>query len=286
MHVTIAAALHHARQQLTNVSDTPQVDARRILASVLQKSPTWLLAHMDAELADEQHIQFETYVAEYATGRPLPYILGEWPFYNWTFRVTEDVLIPRPETEELVARAAEWLNAQCIDYPVIIDVGAGSGAIAISLALLFPKATVYALDISSAAVALTQQNAQRLKANNVQCLQSNLLAAVSDNVQADLVVANLPYIGTDIVKTLDVARWEPMLALDGGLDGLRAIRQLLIELPCVATTASGIFLEIGADQGGFFQSIRSKYASVSVYKDLSGRDRIVSLTLQESAICP
>jgi release factor glutamine methyltransferase len=276
--ITIAATLHTIRQQLMGHSDSPAVDARRLLGYVLERPSAWLLAHGDNCMPEDALQQLEALVTEYQTGRPLPYILGAWQFCQWEFIVTEDVLIPRPETEELVIHAADWLRTQANPAPTIVDVGTGSGAIAIALALMFPAATVYALDISPQALAVAQDNATRLGAKNVHLLESDLLTALPTTVSADIIVANLPYIDSATLSTLSVSRWEPRLALDGGADGLRDIRRLLDQLPGVARPQTQVLLEIGADQGNFFQTQHGDYAALRVYRDLSGRDRIVSLT--------
>lgn len=279
MAPSIAAALHTTRQQLAAYSDTPQVDARRLLGHVLGRSASWLLAHSNDWLETTANDQLQALVQAYQQGRPLPYILGSWQFCEWEFVVNEAVLIPRPETEELVMQAGAWLREQPNPAPTIVDVGTGSGAIALSLALMFPAATVYALDISPAALAVAYQNAERLQAANVRFLESDLLTNLPDGLDIDLIVANLPYIDTPTLQNLAVARWEPQLALDGGADGLDDIRRLLAQLPDRASTQTQVLLEIGADQGAFFRMQHGAYSSLTVYKDLSGRDRIVSLTL-------
>lgn len=278
---TVAQALTYARTTLADVSDTPNVESRHLLGHVLGKSTTWLMTYPDHLLEDKQHTQFLNLLGRRVAGTPLAYVLGRWSFYQWEFVVNEHVLIPRPETEELVRLASEYLKVSGNTAPTIVDVGTGSGIIAISLALLFPAAKVIATDISSDALAVARENAQRLQARNVEFIEGNLLEPLSVNLQVDMIVANLPYIDTDVVKGLDVWKWEPHIALDGGPAGLRDIRQLLQQAPTILNASGIIWLEIGIDQGEFFLEIQHPYHQAAVYPDLTGRDRIVSLQLQE-----
>ena len=281
---TIGVLLRAAQQLLQNVSDAPQQEARYLLSLVLGQSTAWLLAHDDEMLSDAQFVQWEDYIQQRITGKPLAYIAGKQAFYHWDFGVSEAVLIPRQETEELVERAYQWAQIQAGPL-TIVDVGTGSGAIAISLALLLPEARVLATDISADALVKARKNAVRLSAKNVQFFEGNLLSALPAKTRIDLLVANLPYIAHEDLAALAVTKWEPALALDGGQDGLVLIRQLLEQAPPFLCPNSQIMLEIGADQGDFFRELSSKFAAVEVHQDLAGRDRMVMIQPMETHPC-
>ncbi|NDJ86206.1 MAG: peptide chain release factor N(5)-glutamine methyltransferase [Chloroflexi bacterium] len=285
--VVIREALAAARQQLHTISEAAAYEARLMLEYVTQKPAAWLLAHDDARLTDAQTRQFQLAVQKRASGYPAAYILGYRGFYHWDFEVSPDVLIPRPETELLVERVAASIQGS--DYtnrpPTIVDVGTGSGIIAISLALLFPEAVVWATDISAAALSVARRNAERLGARHINFAVGHLLRDLPDTVQPDVVVANLPYIPRELLTTLDVARWEPMTALDGGADGLTLIRELLESVRDRPSYGNLLALEIGADQGAAIQRLVQDSmpdATLTIYPDLAKLDRIAMIQRSES----
>lgn len=286
MSRSIGDALQQAAIRLQAISDIPQREARWLLGDVLGQSDAWLRAHTNDVLTDEAWQQFDSWLLSRATGYPLPYILGKWRFYQWDFVVTEDVLIPRPETEQLVEMAYRWAQQQSNPLLQIVDVGTGSGAIAVSLAKLLPKAEIVGIDVSHQALQIARHNAQRLDAENCNFVQSNLLRALAPSQTIDLVVANLPYINTDDLSTLDVARHEPHLALDGGPDGLDVIRQLLDQLPYYLAQKGVCMLEIGAAQGTAFRHwAQDTPFKMCVKQDFAGRDRFVIVKLEQDTSC-
>jgi len=287
MMVTIGQALADARTQLSEVSESPQLEARLFLSEILQQSTAWLFSHPEVELSPDQSQQFIAMISQRATGYPVAYILGKRGFYHWDFRVSPDVLIPRPETELLVEKAAAWAkNHASEDQGLkIVDVGTGSGIIAIALAQLLPQSDVIAIDISPKALAVAQNNAAQLQTPNIHFLNGNLLEPLSPNTPIDLITANLPYIPTDELKTLSVSRWEPQLALDGGADGLLLIQQLLQQSLHYLKVGGSIVLEIGADQGFAVTQLAYKIfpnAELNVYQDLAGFDRVVIIDNRET----
>lgn len=275
--LTIGEALQQATTRLSSISDAPQREARWLLGHVVGQSSAWLLAHSQDALSGELWGQFSTRLARRETGYPLPYILGTWSFFRWEFVVNEHVLIPRPETEQLVELVYQLANPQNTKVPLqIVDVGTGSGAIAISLAKLLPTASVIGVDVSHEALKIARLNAERLGASNVRFLHSNLLSNIDTGNVIDIVVANLPYIATGDLAQLDVARYEPQLALDGGPDGLDLIRRLLDQLPAVLAQNGVCVLEIGADQGDAFKHWTTHpQFNLEVRQDYAGRDRFV-----------
>ena len=275
---TVGELLHQARGLLFDCSETPALEAQLLLGKVLSAERTWLLAHPEAEVAGDAAAHFEELIRHRLKGSPLPYLLGEWAFYGRSFIVSPAVLIPRPETEQLV----EIARAHCAKRthpPAILDVGTGSGCIAISLALAFPQADVTAVDVSPEALAVAVKNGQRHQANNIRWLQSDLLSGIpADRFPMDLICANLPYIPMETWAGLDVARAEPRLALDGGPDGLRLIESLLQQARGRIHPDGMILLEIENTQGQSASAAARRafpQANVEVIKDLAGHDRLV-----------
>lgn len=282
---TVGEALALARQHLMSISETSILEARILLSHVVGQSPTWLFAHPEASLTPEQEAAYQHLIQQRQQGHPVAYLIGRREFYQWEFAVNDHVLIPRPETELLVEKAVAWLNARTTPDSnlCVVDVGTGSGIIAISIALLCPTATVYATDISPDALVIAQSNAHRLGAS-VQFAQGDLLIPA----QADLIVANLPYIARDELSALAVAQFEPHLALDGGPDGLDLIRRLLHQIPQYWRPKGCILLEIGANQGAAARELASNLlggVTISLYQDLAGLDRIVEINYDSGDAC-
>ncbi|PJF45135.1 MAG: peptide chain release factor N(5)-glutamine methyltransferase [Phototrophicales bacterium] len=277
MPISIREALQEAALRLQSVSHIPLREARWLLADILGQSEAWLHDHAADMLPTQAQLRFNEWVARRAIGYPLPYILGKWSFYWWDFSVNEHVLIPRPETEQLVERAYQWaLQQSPLKNLRIVDVGTGSGVIALSLAKLLPQAAVFGVDVSYPALQVACLNAQQLAITNCRFIQGDLLSSFGLERPLDLVVANLPYIPSDDLKTLDVARYEPRTALDGGVDGLEYIRQLLEQLPTRLAQSGVCMLEIGAEQGKIFRRWSDHpYFIFDVQQDLVGRDRFV-----------
>ena len=281
---TIGEALTTARQRLTPISETAALDARLLLSFVIDQPTVWLYAHSDSPLTSEQAEKYTHLIEQRTTGMPIAYLTGTRGFYHWDFVVTLDVLIPRPETEHLIEVAQVWLKNRQGKQLKIVDVGTGSGIIAVSLALLFPQASITAIDVSPAALEVAKLNASRLGAENIDFRRGNLLNDIPNDFQVDLIAANLPYIDHDEMVMLEVVKWEPHLALDGGIGGLDLIRNLLHQSPVHLKPGGLILLEIGADQGEVTQQLALEVfpkAAVTVLKDLAGLDRTVSIQTLE-----
>ncbi len=266
--MTIGEALGAARGQIDSL------DAQVLLGAALGMDRATLLAHPEAALTPEQAARFGGWVARCAAGEPVAYLLGRRAFYDRDFVVTPDVLIPRPETELLL----EQVLARADRELVVVDVGTGSGALAITLAALRPQMTVYATDISPAALAVARENAARQQAT-VTFYEGDLLAPLIERgIKVDLVMANLPYIPSGDLPGLAVSRYEPTLALDGGADGLDLIRRLLAQIPQTVNPGAVILLEIGAGQGAAALALVERTLTpktARVILDYAGLDRIV-----------
>jgi release factor glutamine methyltransferase len=248
------------------------------------------LTHPEAALTPEESATFERGLARLQAGEPLPYILGHWEFYGLDFFITPDVLIPRPETELLVDTALKQLAGG--NHPaIILDVGTGSGCVAISIASHCPGAQIVATDISAAALAVAQRNAERHGvADCIQFIQADLFPLTppplplgeGEGVRIDLLLANLPYIPTATLHNLDVYGKEPTLALDGGPDGLTLIRRLLEAAPPILAPGGGMLLEIEATQGEAASRLARDYfprADIHILPDLAGYDRVLQIAL-------
>lgn len=267
-------------------SDTPELDSQVILAHVMSRPRTWLLAHAETPLSAPQLAAVDAAVSRLEAGTPLPYVIGHWEFFGLDFDLTPDVLIPRPETEMLVGRALAWLRANPARR-MIADVGTGSGAIGVSLAVQIPDARVIATDVSLPALHVARRNAARFDLGpRMEFVQCDLLPAHHDSIATglhfDLICANLPYIPTQTLRGLEVFGREPSLALNGGKHGLDLIRRLLGTAGAWLAPHGLILLEIEASQGLAVLSLaydEYSQAEIHLHQDLSGRDRLVEIAL-------
>ena len=281
--VTIKQVLQEASARLRPATDAPRLEAEVLLGHVLKVSRTALLAHPERPVEAGQRARCSELVRRRAAGSPLPYLTGCVEFYGLAFEVTPDVLIPRPETETVVDLALARHPA------TVVDVGTGSGCIAVSLAVRLPESAITAIDISPAALAVAQRNVERHGvAGRVELMVGDLLTPRPSPV--DLIVCNLPYIPTGERASLpaSVRDHEPWLALDGGLDGLMVIRQLLAQAPAVLRSpepaegcpGGALLIEIGADQGRAALRLASAafpQAELRVHTDLARRDRVLEV---------
>jgi release factor glutamine methyltransferase len=269
-----------AAQKLAKLSDLPALEARLLLAHVTGREPSWLLAHPEASLNSDDEQALDLLLKRRLAGEPLPYLLGEWQFYGLSFYVSPAALIPRPETELLVETALAWLR----HHPgrnLAADIGTGSGCIAVTLAKHIPDLSIWAVDLSPEALILAQRNADRHGvADRIHFTQGDLFTRMP--VRVDLVCANLPYIPTQILNDLPVARFEPRLALDGGPDGLSLIRRLLLDLPQKLVSGGLGLLEIEAGQGQAAMALAGQVLPadrIALHKDLAGHDRLVVIEM-------
>lgn len=282
----VREALAQATFQLENQGvESPRLDAELLLAHVLGVNRAALFARPERRLTLKELTRYRDLVARRAAREPLAYLLGHREFFGLDFVVGPDVLIPRPETELLVEHALRLARAR--PGPVrIADVGTGSGAIAVALAVHLPEAIVFALDHSPAALAIAARNAQSHGVGDrVHFCCGDLLAPLLETV--DLIVANLPYVTTGEWEALppEIRDHEPRSALDGGPDGLTFIRRLLeTALPHLQPDGA-ILVEIGAGQGQMVLSLAVQHfpqAHVELYQDYAGWDRIVMIEMRGS----
>ena len=300
--VQLRQALHDglARLEAAGVEPT-DINAARLSAEVLlfhvaHCDRAHLYAHPERELTPDEQQQYEALIARRAAGEPLQYIIGHQEFWRMDFRVTPAVLIPRPETEHLVEQTlvlarkfhpeafAEAAHGTDLQEKALrgkalrlIDVGTGSGAIAVSLAHELPQAEVAAVDLSPEALDVARQNAERLGAR-VQFTVSDVLAAVPEEPVFDFVVSNPPYVGLDEADKVQqvVLQNEPHLALFAGAEGLAVIRRLVPQAGARLRPGGWLLMEIGWSQSEMVKALLVGWHNIHVINDLAGVPRIVA----------
>ncbi|MGI6551792.1 MAG: peptide chain release factor N(5)-glutamine methyltransferase [Clostridia bacterium] len=256
-----------------------RLEAEVLLSHVLGLSRAGLLARLDQSLTGETRAKFFRLVRQRGEGEPLQYLTGRQEFMSLELKVSPAVLIPRGETELLVEKVLDLRqDLESRKRIRIVDVGTGSGAIAVSLAYYWPGAEVYAVDISPEALALARQNALSHRVEVI-FLQSDLLEAfLHQGKKFEIIVSNPPYIPTPLLPSLprEVGR-EPVTALDGGLDGLSCYRRLIPQAASLLAPGGFLALEIGWDQGIRIREILQKegFSQISLFQDYGGRDRII-----------
>lgn len=279
MRPDIQTALNWAVQQLTASSDTVRLDSECLLAECVGQSRTWLFTWPDKTLSAAQWQRFQALIAERAAGQPIAYLLGYREFWGLTLKVSPDTLIPRPDTEDLVAKVLELLPASqgAENAPVrVADLGTGTGAIALALASERPDWQITACDFNAGAVALAEQNRQALGFDHVRVLQSDWCQGLADN-HYDLIASNPPYIeDNDPHLSQGDVRFEPLSALISGADGLADIR-LISEQSKRCLKANGwLIVEHGYNQGEAVRKLLTEagYQQVATHQDLAGVERM------------
>lgn len=284
---TVRDVLRAATAQLDRAGvDAPRTTARVLLAHVLGVSKEWLIAHDDHVLSPETQARFTALMQRVLDHEPLAYVIGHRPFYDLDLYVDARVLVPRPETEQLVDLALTALREVPSVPFACADIGTGSGAIAIAIAKHASRVRVLATDISRDALRVARQNAERYAvAARVVFVQADLLGAVW--MLPPVIVANLPYVARAEIEVLppEIRTHEPRVALDGGEDGLALVRRLLAQIAervraGRAEQWRAAFLEIGATQGEAALSAARTLlpeARATLHRDLAGRDRVLVL---------
>lgn len=275
---SIAEVLREA-SQLLDRAGVPEArrEAGSLLSFVIEKDRTFLISHAEDQLNDQQVDQFREVVERRAVGEPLQYITGVQDFFGREFRVTPDVLIPRPETELLVSAALEVDRAPTL----ICDVGTGSGCIAITLLCELKNARAIAVDKSTAALEVAKLNAEKLSvADRVEFVVSDCFDSIELR-EFDLVVSNPPYVSAGVLAGLqrEVRDHEPLVALSPGADGLSIVRRLIDEAPRFLKQHGHLIMEIGFDQGEAVQQLieANVWELLEIRPDLQCIPRIVVL---------
>jgi release factor glutamine methyltransferase len=266
-------ALVQAIGKLLN-SDSPRLDAEILLCHVCGVTRSYLYTWPDKKLTNSQFTQFQALLARRAQGVPIAYLTGHKEFWSLDLQVDENTLIPRPETELLVEQALVRLPPD--SQAQVIDLGTGSGAIALAVASERPQCRVLGIDKSSAALKVAQANAQRLNLQRVKFLISNWWEALG-NIKATLIVSNPPYIAAaEPNLTQSDVKSEPRCALVAGTDGLTDIRQIIATSFSHLEAQGWLLLEHGYDQAEAVQELfkQSAYKAITTYHDLAGLPRV------------
>jgi release factor glutamine methyltransferase len=250
-----------------------RLEAELLLSEAIQQPRAWLYAHGDAAIEPEQEARFDSLLQRRTRGEPVAYLLGQREFYGRKFAVSPAVLIPRPETELVVELALQRLNN---DAASLVDVGTGSGCIALTLAAERPSWQVTAVDKSSEALGVCRTNAERLGLQRVRLVNSDLLADVPDD-PFDAIVSNPPYVAeNDPHLAQGDLRFEPKVALSAGRDGLAIIRDLIRQAGSRLKPKGWLLIEHGYDQGSTVRKlmITAGFVQAQTFRDLAGIDRV------------
>jgi release factor glutamine methyltransferase len=283
--MNIQELLEEARTSLKNNSPTASLDAEVLLCHCTGLKRSELISKSDIMVDDKTITKYRQIIKKRGRGVPVPYLTHYKNFYNKDFYVDERVLIPRPETEELVDYILQYLSNNP-QVSKLIDVGTGSGAIAISIGTEAPTLSIFALDLSEEALAVTKKNIKKHHSSNVKCYKSDLLSEIKQEIdEQTLIVANLPYIGTETHDEVDMNtnKYEPHLALYSGKDGLDHYRRLFQQINASEKKCHALFLEIGSTQSEEIQKLIIKTlaaVTVKIIKDLNGLDRFVIIDIQ------
>ena len=268
------AAIAGATERLSHSSESPRLDAEILLCRTINMPRSYLFAHPEDELDDLTLDRFEEVLAKRESGAPMAYIMGIKEFWSHEFAVSPATLVPRPETELLVnlalceiPRDEEWR---------VLDLGTGSGAIAVSIACERPLSRVTAVDISEEALTVARENANALAPGNVECLHGSWTEPVADRV-FDLVVSNPPYVRADD-EALAKLQHEPQSALVAGADGLDSIRVLAADCAKIMRPGGLLLIEHGCDQAAEVAALLDAqgWTDIRCHNDLAGLPRVTA----------
>jgi release factor glutamine methyltransferase len=257
--------------------EQPRLSIEHLLADTLRKKRIELYLEFDRVLTDQELDPLREKVRRRAEGVPLQHLLGHWEFFGREFRTDHRALIPRPDTELLVESVLKEIAIASNRPNRLVDVGTGSGILAITIALERPELEVFAVDVSDDAIALARENAKLLNVSDrITFSQSDLLDQVEGPF--DWIVANLPYIPTAELSSLQrEVQFDPILALDGGKDGLTIIKRLIESIPAKVASHGSIALEVGLGQAQRVRELLAEYCyhDISIKKDYQGVERLL-----------
>jgi release factor glutamine methyltransferase len=274
--ITISQALQQARKELSELADTdPQLEAEVLLASILGVTRSHLFAWPEQALTAEQERCFKEQVERRQQGEPIAYLTGQREFWTQLLEVSPATLIPRPETELLVAWALELIPVESSSK--IADLGTGCGAITAALATELPRCRIVATDSSPEALVVAEANFSRLRLERVSVIQGDWCGALPPEERYDLLVTNPPYVavGDPCLQQGDLPR-EPLQALVSGHDGLDDIRRIIVEAPDHLVAGGWLLLEHGAEQGEALRCLLNDagFSNIETRRDLAGHERV------------
>ena len=260
-------------------ADSPLLDAQVLLASVLKCQRMHLYTRYKDEVSEAHRASFRDLVKRRAEGAPVAYLVGKKEFYLLRLNVTPAVLIPRGDSETVVVEALARLKG--MNAPRAVDVGTGSGCLALACADQHKTVRFVAIDLSPEALAVARGNAEKHNLDaRVEFRKGDLLDPVRDDEPFDLILSNPPYIATDVIPTLEptVAKYEPHLALDGGPDGLRVVARLVEQAPSLLKPGGHLILEIGSDQEAAVRALVEAQPSLAIsptIRDAANHPRVI-----------
>jgi release factor glutamine methyltransferase len=297
--VNVRESLRYGSRKLVEAgSEEASLEAELLLADALNTDRPHLYQRLHEALPSDAGRAFEALLQRRLAHEPTAYIIGRKEFYGLDLEVTPAAIIPRPETETLAELVLEFVTMrEAGAEALVVDVGTGCGAIAVTLAVHLPRAEIIATDVSPEALALARRNAERHSvAGRIRFLEGDLLEPLDDvahpepkpgvsrdsSRRADVIAANLPYVRTGDFEAgpPEIRQHEPRLGLDGGPDGLRVIGRLLRQAPSRLRAGGALFVEIGEEQGEAARQLAADVfprARVEVQKDLSGLDRVLAV---------
>lgn len=276
---TIQQAINEGRLALKTIADNPHNEALLLLEHVCNKKKEFLIAHAEDSLEPNIHQLYETYLERRKTGEPLAYITQEKEFWSLHLSIQPGVLIPRPDTETLIEAVLEIANKQ--SQLKILDLGTGSGCIALALASELPLAKITASDNSEACLTLAMSNAENLKLTNVDFIRSSWFNKITQN-DFDIIVSNPPYISVDDKHIdLQVKRFEPQSALFANNSGYANLSEIIQSAPNHLSSGGSLFVEHGFQQASIIRDYFSsnKFSHIKTHTDLQQLERVTSGTL-------
>lgn len=260
----------------------PLLESILILSYILKVDKVYIYTHGQEEVEKSVEVEFLRLVKKRSENYPMAYILGKKEFMGLDFFVEEGVLIPRPDTEIMIEYIIEYVKKNHKDEEIdILDIGSGSGAIGLSLGFFLPHARVWGIDIDPLAIKLSNKNRESLKLENVDFFQGDLFKALEEGLHKKfhIIASNPPYIKREDISNLqrDVRDFEPLRALDGGIDGLDFYRRISLDARDYLRDQGLLIYEIGYDQGQGVKDILevNGFSQVDILKDIQGHDRIV-----------
>jgi release factor glutamine methyltransferase len=283
MPATIAETLKLASERLRAASvPNDLLDAQTLLAEALGRDRTYLIVNFNEQLGEDLLTAYFALIERRSAGEPLQYITGHQQFFGLEFEVTPDVLIPRPETELIVEETLRLVEEQKLDAPVIVDLGTGSGCIAVTLARELLNAKIFACDISTAALNVARKNAVRHELQSrIEFIESDLLAEFPQTPFADFILSNPPYVAAIELPMLqrEVRDWEPHTALTDRGDGLSFYRRLLADAPACLKPGGHLICELGFGQSDTVSAMAASlgWNEIRLLDDLQGIPRTIAL---------
>lgn len=270
----------YGKNELNNV-ENPTLETQMIVSKVINKDRLYLMLNLDETIKDSEVHLVKAYIEKRKNNYPLQYILGDREFWSMDFVVEEGVLIPRQDTEILIEETMEIINKNYRNNILRgLEIGVGSGIISIVLLKQLADLHMIGVDINVKALNLTAKNASKHEVyDRLTLIESDLFENIDKDSRFDFIISNPPYIESSVIDSLqeDIKKYEPRVALDGGIDGLDFYRAIIDQSSCFLKKGGFIAFEIGYNQGMALKDIMAKkgYQNIDIVKDLAGLDRVV-----------